>query len=60
MLGFRAEAPRAEIVLNDGELEDARWFDRAALLAGTPLLPPALSIARALIDEWLRDAGGRG
>ena len=58
MLGFRAEAPRTEIVLNDGELEDAQWFERGSLAAGEPRLPPRLSIARALIDEWVRDAPG--
>jgi NAD+ diphosphatase len=59
MLGFRAEAPRAEIVLNDGELEDAGWFERASIEAGEPRLPPRLSIARALIDEWVREAGNQ-
>ena len=28
MLGFIAEATSDEIILNDGELEDARWFSR--------------------------------
>lgn len=58
MLGFhaRASAPR-DIELLDGELEDARWFSRHEVgqaLDGTgPLrLPPKISIARRLIEDW--------
>jgi len=60
MLGFLALAePDAPQV--DGELEDARWFDRdevgAALARDESsaegwLLPPPLSIARALVAHW--------
>ncbi|HKL62441.1 MAG TPA: NAD(+) diphosphatase [Woeseiaceae bacterium] len=53
MLGFRAVAESDEIVLNDGELEDARWFSRREIRAGWPKLPPRLSIARRLVDDWL-------
>ncbi len=53
MLGFRAEAESTEIRLNDGELEDARWFRRRDIRAGYPKLPPRLSIARRLVDDWL-------
>jgi len=56
MLGFRAEALSTEIRLGDEELEDARWFSRAEIAAGTPLLPFAQSIAFRLIEEWY-DAG---
>ncbi len=56
MLGFRAEALSTEIRLADEELEDARWFSRAEIAAGTPLLPFAQSIAFRLIEEWY-DAG---
>ncbi|WP_045726691.1 NAD(+) diphosphatase [Xanthomonas sp. GPE 39] len=68
MLGFTALAgPDAPQV--DGELEDARWFDRedigAALERATAQgdsaddghglrLPPRISIARALIEDWYR------
>jgi len=54
MLGFTAEARSSEILLNDGELEDAQWFTRNELLSGVPKLPYRLSIARRLIDEWLQ------
>jgi NAD+ diphosphatase len=56
MLGFRAEALSAEIRLDDEELEDARWFSRAQIAGGTPLLPFRQSIAFRLIEEWY-DAG---
>lgn len=56
MLGFTARAVSREIHLNDGELEDARWFTRKECRSGFPKLPFALSIARRLVDDWL-DAG---
>ena len=52
MLGFHAHAPQSEIKL-DGELEDARWFDREPLRAGhAALLPPLHTIARRLLEAW--------
>lgn len=53
MLGFTAEALSEKIMLNDGELEDARWFTRKELESGFPKLPYRLSIARRLVDDWL-------
>ena len=53
MLGFTAEANSGEILLNDGELEDAQWFTRKELQSGFPKLPYRLSIARRLVDNWL-------
>jgi len=56
MLGFVAEADTAvtqEIRLNDGELEDARWFTRKELRSGFPKLPFRISIARRLVESWL-------
>jgi NAD+ diphosphatase len=53
MLGFVAEAESSDIVLNDGELEDARWFTRKELRSGFPKLPFQISIARRLVDDWL-------
>ncbi|MFQ5691346.1 MAG: hypothetical protein ACE5HQ_13885, partial [Gemmatimonadota bacterium] len=53
--------------VDSGELEDARWFERAELraqqAAGEVRLPRRLSISRRLIEEWLAAesalAGGR-
>ena len=53
MLGFMADAESVSITLNDGELEDARWFTRKELRSGYPKLPPRLSIARALVEAWI-------
>ncbi|MDR0477341.1 MAG: NAD(+) diphosphatase [Desulfobulbaceae bacterium] len=53
MIAFTAEAVDRAICLNDGELEDARWFRADSL----PLLPDRMSIARRLIDVFL--AGSR-
>jgi len=58
MLGFHARAGGNDAIeLLDGELEDARWFSRedidAALNQAGPLrLPPRISIARRLIEDW--------
>lgn len=63
MLGYLAESADERITLDDRELEDAQWFERAALAevaAGAVdaklaiALPPKGVIARRLIDEWLR------
>lgn len=53
MLGFVAEATSEEIILNDGELEDAQWFTRKELRSGFPKLPFRVSIARRLVDYWV-------
>lgn len=52
MVGFQALAAPAPVRLG-GELEDARWFSRAALRAGEIRLPPPHAISRRLIDAWL-------
>ena len=57
MLGFMAEGMSAEIVLNDRELEDARWFTRKELRSGFPKLPFRISIARRLVDFWIEQGG---
>jgi NAD+ diphosphatase len=59
MLGFRAEALSTEIRLGDEELEDACWFSRAQIAAGTPLLPFPQSIAYRLIEEWYDEGAAR-
>ena len=53
MLGFVAEATSDDIHLNDGELEDARWFTREQLRKEETGLPFRISIARRLVDYWL-------
>ena len=53
MIGFFAEAESTEIALNDGELEDARWFTRTELTNENHRLPFRISIARRLVDDWI-------
>ena len=54
MLGFMAEAVSERINLNDGELEDARWFTRKELASGDVGLPFRISIARRLVDHFIK------
>lgn len=63
MVGFRATA-HGDVPSVDGELEDARWFCPEQIAAALQreqlddgqgiLLPPRLSIARSLIEDWYR------
>ena len=56
MLGFIARAVSTDIIVDDDEIEDARWFTRAELRAeaeaGRVVLPGPISISRALIEQW--------
>ncbi len=63
MLGCIGEALSAEIVMDETELEDCRWFPREEVIRmvrgdhpGGLACPPRLAIARHLIEHWL--AGG--
>jgi NAD+ diphosphatase len=58
MLGFVARAEDAgELVLDPDEIEEARWFTRDELRAGAGprALPPPVSIARHILDRWIKD-----
>jgi NAD+ diphosphatase len=59
MLGFTARAMGTNIVLRDQELEDARWFSRADVMSGRPLVPPSVSISFRLIEHWFNAGGGK-
>jgi NAD+ diphosphatase len=59
MLGFTAHALTTQVHLRDDELEDARWFTRADLASGNPLVPPNVSISFRLIEHWFNAGGGR-
>ncbi len=59
MLGFIAQATSHEIRLGDDELEDARWFSRGEIAAGTPALPPPQSVSYRLIEDWYDGGSGR-
>lgn len=49
MLGFFAEYANGEIKIDPKEIEDAQWFNLAAL----PPLPSAMSIASRLIQRYI-------
>ena len=66
MLGFAAVATSTDVHVDGTELTEARWWTReefeADVASGALLLPPAVSIARRLIEAWyggpVADAGG--
>ena len=53
MLGFTAEYAGGEIEIDQVEIEDAGWYSADNL----PQLPPKLSIARRLIDDFVENYG---
>jgi NAD+ diphosphatase len=53
MCGFYAKYASGEIKIDESELDDVQWFTATDLRAGKPTIPPPLSIARQLIDNWL-------
>jgi NAD+ diphosphatase len=63
MIGFHAEPTSERIALDGTELEDARWFSRADLVAGLTggsiTLSSRRSIAWRLIEQWFDRAGTR-
>jgi len=58
MLGFHAEAKTTAITVDKTELDDARWYERAWILAHQDdehfRLPRRDSIARRLLEDWLK------
>jgi NAD+ diphosphatase len=56
MLGYHAWALTTQVEPDGEEIAEARWFTRDELRVacdkGEVLLPPRISIARALIEEW--------
>ena len=54
MIGFTADHAKGEIRVDGVEIKEARFFRADAL----PVIPPRLSIARRLIDAWVREVTG--
>jgi NAD+ diphosphatase len=54
MIGFSARWVRGDIVCDETEIAEAAWFRPDEL----PGVPPPMSIARRLIDDWLARHGG--
>ena len=55
MIGFTAEHAEGELDIDRNEMEDAGWYSVDRL----PMLPPPISIARRLIDDFLRACNGK-
>lgn len=53
MIGFTAEYAGGELRFEEEEIEDAGWFSAVKM----PELPPRLSIARAMIEHFLKRRG---
>jgi NAD+ diphosphatase len=53
MIGFTAEHAAGEIRIDGKEIEDANWYSVDRL----PMLPSPISIARRLVDDFLRSVG---
>jgi NAD+ diphosphatase len=51
MIGFRARYVSGELLLDETEISEAGWYRRDDL----PPIPPGISIARRLIDEWIAE-----
>ena len=56
MLGMVGRAETTEIVVDQDEIQDARWFTREEMreqaAAGTLVLPGGVSISRSLVEHW--------
>ena len=52
MLGFHALAEPDSQIRPSEELDDARWFTREDIAAGTPIMPPPQAISYRLIASW--------
>jgi NAD+ diphosphatase len=55
MIGFTAKWAAGEIAVDASEIVDAEWFGPSEL---PPHIPPRLSIARELIDDFVHRHGG--
>ncbi|GAB4270159.1 MAG: NAD(+) diphosphatase [Candidatus Promineifilaceae bacterium] len=53
MVAFTAEYANGRITVDQVEIENAKWFTADTL----PKIPPKLSIARQLIDDFVRQQG---
>ena len=53
MIGFTADYAGGELAPEPGEIEDAGWYTVHDL----PQLPPSTSIARAMIEDFVRRQG---
>lgn len=61
MMGFLAKADGREITVDTEELAEARWFDKADIIAVLNdekrdfSVPPKYTIARQLLERWVKE-----
>ena len=65
MIAFEAVTDNPDVAKGDGEeITEVKWFSRAELKAaaqdGSLLLPPAISVARKMIEGWLGETAQGG
>ena len=53
MIGYHVDWASGEIVIDESEISDAKWFRADEL----PNIPGPISISRWLIDDWLKRQG---
>lgn len=54
MIGYRARYREGDVVCDGTEIAEAGWFRASEL----PPIPPPISIARRLIDDWVQRSSG--
>jgi NAD+ diphosphatase len=54
MIGFTADYEGGEVRVDPTEIEDANWY----AVDDLPMVPPRISIARAMIDHFIEEYGG--
>jgi NAD+ diphosphatase len=54
MVAFTAEHAGGELVPDQAEIEEAAWY----AVDEIPIVPPPISLARALIDHFVHTQGG--
>jgi NAD+ diphosphatase len=54
MVAFTAEHAGGELAPDPAEIEEAAWY----AVDEIPVVPPTISLARALIDDFVRSRGG--
>ncbi len=53
MIGYHVDWASGEIVIDESEISDAKWFRADDL----PNIPGPISISRWLINDWLKRQG---
>ncbi|MEM1334401.1 MAG: NAD(+) diphosphatase [Actinomycetota bacterium] len=55
MVGFRCDYVGGDIVCEEDEILDAKWYAKEQVRSGEVLIPPRISIAGKIIEAWLAE-----